>query len=83
MILGRLAALPKDHPAMVKAWAEVKKGGKRVLDEVKRPEQIAKARKMKEAARLRGNKELRIKQQKQQKKPTMKTKLKKGGKRRR
>ena len=68
---------------MIKAWAEVKQGGQRVRDEVKRPEQIEKARKMKEKARLRGNKEVRIKLQQKQKKPTLKTKQKKGGKRRR
>ncbi|XP_046459761.1 ATP-dependent RNA helicase DDX54-like isoform X2 [Daphnia pulex] len=80
---GRLGSLPKNHPAMVKAWAEVKQGGQRVRDEVKRPEQIEKARKLKEKARLRGNKEIRIKLQMKQKKPTLKTKQKKGGKRRR
>ncbi len=80
---GRLGSLPKNHPAMVKAWAEVKQGGQRVRDEVKLPEQIEKARKLKEKARLRGNKEIRIKLQMKQKKPTLKTKQKKGGKRRR
>ncbi|XP_059351601.1 ATP-dependent RNA helicase DDX54-like [Daphnia carinata] len=80
---GKLGGLPMNHPAMKKAWAEVKQGGQRVRDEVKRPEQIEKARKMKEKARLRGNKEIRIKLQQKQKKPTLKTKQKKGGKRRR
>ena len=68
---------------MIKAWAEVKQGGRRVQDEVKRPEQIEKAKKLKEKARLRSNKEIRIKLQQKVKKPTMKTKQKKGGKRRR
>ena len=78
-------ALPKNHPAMVKAWAEVKQGGQRVREEIKRPEEIEKARKLKEKARLRsGPKEARMKaQQQNRKKPTLKTKQKKGGKRRR
>lgn len=69
---------------MVKAWAEVKQGGGglRVRDEVKRPEQIEKARKMKKKARLRGNKEIRIKLQQKRRKPILKTKQKKGVKRR-
>ena len=83
---GNFSGLPKNHPAMVKAWAEVKtKDGRRPREELKRPEQIAKARKLKEKARLRsGPKEKRMKvQQQQKKKIVLKTKLKKGGKRRR
>jgi hypothetical protein len=83
-IAGRLDALPKNHPAMVKAWAVVKQGGQRVRDELKRPEEIEKARKLKEKARLRsGPKEARMKVQQNRKKPVLKTKQKKGGKRRR
>ena len=81
---GKLDSLPKNHPAMVKAWAEVRQGGQRVRDELKRPEQVEKARKLKEKARLRsGPKEARMKLQKQKPKPALKTKQKKGGKRRR
>jgi len=78
--------LPKNHPSMVKAWAPVTTmDGARAREELLKPEQIEKARKLKEKARLRsGPKEARMKlQQKNKKKVVMKTKLKKGGKRRR
>ena len=70
---------------MVKAWAPVKtKDGQLAREELLKPEQIEKARKLKEKARLRsGPKEARMKLQKNKKKVVLKTKLKKGGKRRR
>ncbi len=81
---GRLSSLPKNHPAMVKAWAEVRQGGQVVRDELKKPEEIEKARKLRDKARLRsGPKEARMKLLKNKKKPVLKTKQKKGGKRRR
>ena len=83
---GNLNGLSKSHPAMVKAWAPVKdKNGDLVRSELKRPEQILKARNKKEQLRLKsGPKEARMKAQQQTKKRiVMKTKLKKGGKRRR
>ena len=77
--------MPKNHPSMVKAWAPVKtKDGQLAREELLKPEQIEKARKLKEKARLRsGPKEARMKLQKNKKKVVLKTKLKKGGKRRR
>lgn len=69
---------------MVKAWAEVRQGGQVVRDELKKPEEIEKARKLRDKARLRsGPKEARMKLLKNKKKPVLKTKQKKGGKRRR
>lgn len=86
IVAGRFNELPKSHPTMVKAWAPLKtKDGQLAREELLKPEQIEKARKLKEKARLRsGPKEARMKlQQKNKKKVVLKTKLKKGGKRRR
>ena len=69
---------------MRKAWNVQTKDGQAVKDEIKRPEQIAKAKRLKEKARLRsGPKELREKMLKKRPKVVMATKQKKGGKRRR
>ena len=70
---------------MRKAWSQLGPGG-RPADEVKKPEQILKARRVKEKLQLRnGPKELRERahQAHRRKQAPMKTKLKKGGKRRR